>query len=397
MCIAGRRPRIGAAAAATTTTTMAKGQLKVSAAVAKKECNPLRRMAKNGVSDLAIVERTRNLRKSLHKIQKQFDNQAITKFFQRTLKAHSYSRFGSDDENACDAFTADQLTNLSDGDGGGGGDGGGDGGGGNDVANNNELTTSDNDEQEFATRNANANAATVPDEGDIKNNDEALNLCLTNGNRNTDENSNGNITTISIQPTNIFLQKPVLHLNIDKSQIQASSIVINKHLDACPNFATSFTNAFTNTSVLNTANNDKIIQSKSSEDESSAEQNDLHASNETNAMNNDQKKKCEKPRLRKRRPRKCASRWAIDNARIDGGHDSDSNSCDSGVVSDRSFELSSTDGNKPTTPHRIVCPSISTPTHEDSPKIIPQPNLARANAVKRPTVKRTRGKLAQKR
>lgn len=367
---------------------MAKGQLRVSAA--KKECNPLRKMAKTGVSDLAIVERTRNLRKSLHKIQRQFDNQAITKFFQRTLKAHSYPRFGSDDENACDAFTADQLTNLSDGDGGGGGDGGGD----DDVGNNNELTKSDNDVQELATRNANANGL---DDGDNMKNDEALNLCLTNGDRNIDENSNGNITTISIQPTNIFLQKPVLHLNIDKSQMQASSIVINKHLDACPNFATSFTNAFNGTSVLNTANNDKIIQSKSSEDESSAEQNDVRAANEPNAMNNDQKKKCEKPRLRKRRPRKCASRWAVDNAPIDAIHDSDSNSCDSGVVSDRSFELSSTDGNKPTTPHRIVCPSISTPTHEDSPKIIAQPNVARANAAKRPTVKRTRGKLAQKR
>lgn len=347
-------------------------------------------MTRNGVNDLAIVERTRNLRKSLHKIQKQFDNQAITKFFQRTLKAHSYPRFGSDDDNACDAFTADQLSNLSNVEGGGDRDDGGD----DDIGNNNELTKSDDDEKEFATRNANANAAIVSNDGDNMNNDEALNLCLTNGDRNTDENSNGNITTISIQPTNIFLQKPVLHLNIDKSQIQASSIVINKHLDVCPNFATSFTNAFNNSSVLNTANNDKIIQSKSSEDESSAEQN---ASNEMNPMNNDQKNKCEKPRLRKRRPRKCASRWIIENAPIDAIHDSDSNSCDSGVVSDRSFELSSTDGNKPTTPHRIVCPSISTPTHEDSPKIIPQPNLTRANAVKRPTVKRTRGKLAQKR
>ncbi|XP_055298623.1 histone-lysine N-methyltransferase PR-Set7-like [Sitodiplosis mosellana] len=378
--VRGRRPRIGAAAAAA---AAAKGQLKVTTAIGKKECKQLRKMATNGTSDLAIVERTRNLRKSLHKIQKQFDNQAITKFFQRTLKAHSYPRFGSDDENACDAFTADQLNNLS--------DSGGDGG--DDVGNNNELTKSDDDEQEFATLNANANDANILNGDDMKN-DEALNLCLINGDRNsTDENSNGNITSISIQPTNIFLQKPVLHLNIDKSQIQASSIVINKHLDACPNFATSFT-VFNNSSVLNTANNNNI-QSKSSEDESSAEQNDMHAPNDAMA-NNDQKTKCEKPRLRKRRPRKCASRWANENGPIDVIHDSDSNSCDSGVVSDRSFELSSTDGNKPTTPHRIVCPSISTPTHEDSPKVLPQPNLARTNAIKRPTVKRARGKLEQK-
>lgn len=377
LSFAGRRPRIGATA---------KGQLKVSAG--KKDCKSLRKLATNGVNELAIVEtitqRTRNLRKKIHKIQRQFDNQAITKFFQRTLKAHSYPRFGGDDENACDAFTADQLTNLNDGS-----DDGGDGGGGGSSGSNNDLTKSDNDAKEFSALNGDANDG---NNGDMKN-DEALNLCINDGDR-TDENSNGhgNITSISIQPTNIFLQKPVLHLDIDKSQIQASSIIINKHLDACPNFATAFS-AF-NSSVLNTANNK--IQSKSSEDESSAEQNDMHAPNETNA--NDQKTKCEKPRLRKRRPRKCATRWAIDaNGLKDAINDSDSNSCDSGVVSDRSFELSSTDGNKPTTPHRIVCPSTSTPTHEDSPKILPQSNAARVNAIKRPTVKRARGKIAPKR
>lgn len=372
----GRRPRIGATA---------KGQLKVSAAIGKKDCTkPLRKMATNGVNDLeTITQRTRNLRKSLHKIQKQFDNQAITKFFQRTLKAHSYPGFGDEDENACDSFTTDELTNLSD-------SGDGDGGGGK-GANNNELTKSDDDDKEFSTSNANANDENISIDGDMKMNDDALNLCL-NNDEHTDQNSNGNgnITSNSIQPTNIFLQKPVLHLNIDKSQVQAASIVINKHLDACPNFATSF-NAFNN-SVLNTANNK--IQSKSSEDESSAEQNDMQSPNDLNAK--DQKTKYEKPRLRKRRPRKCASRWAIDNAHIDAINDSDSNSCDSGVVSDRSFELSSTDGNKPTTPHRILCPSTSTPTHDDSPKILPQPNLNRVNAIKRPTVKRTRGKITQK-
>lgn len=327
-------------------------------------------MATNDVSDLeTITQRTRNLRKSLHKIQKQFDNHAITKFFQRTLKANTYStQFSSDnDENACDAFGTEQMN----------------GNDGNDAQIN-------DDNKELASNGNDVN-------GDVHQNDDVR---LTNGyNDHNDQNTidNGtNITTNSIQPTNIFLQKPVLHLNIDKSLNQASSIVINKHLDVVsPNFSTSFS-AFNNTSVLNTANK---IQSKSSEDESSAEQNEQHTPNEM--MVNGQKTKGDKPRLRKRRPRKCASRWAMDNngALIDA-NDSDSNSCDSGVVSDRSFELNSTDGNKPTTPHRIVCPSTtSTPTHDESPeKGSPTSNvLNRLNQVKGPTVKRARGKQLQKR
>lgn len=319
----------------------------------------------NGLAIEKITQRTRNLRKSLHKIQKQFDNQAITKFFQRTLKAQSFTRFGSDnEENACDAFTAEQLTNMS--------------------GNNNELPKYDDDDnkaKEFSDGE--------PDHFNInKNDNDALDICLTSGGNN-DGNTQITNSQNSIQPTNIFLQKPVLHLNIDKSLIQASSIVINKHLEACPNFATSF-NAFNN-SVLNTAN--KQTQSKSSEDESSAEQNDTQSPNEDKSEG--EKTNCDKPRLRKRRPRKCASLWAIDNGLADA-NDSDSNSCDSGVVSDRSFELSSADGNKPTTPHRIVCPSTSTTINEESPKIQAIPMASRVNLVKRAVVKRARSKQAQK-
>lgn len=359
----GRRPRVA---------TTAKGQLKISAAIAKKDCKPLRKMATHEMtSDLAIetiTQRTRNLRKSLHKIQKQFDNQAITKFFQRTLKAHSFNRFGNDsDENACDAFTTEQLTNLS--------------------GNNNELINIDEDEAKEETANENP----IHDQYNENEQNDALNNCLKNDGEN-DKNSNGSaqFTNNSIQPTNIFLQKPVLHLNIDKSLNQASSIVINKQLDVCPNFATSFS-AF-NHSVSNTAN--KQIQCKSSEDESSAEQNDIQLSNDICSQG--QKMNCEKPRLRKRRPRKCASRWANDNGNLDPMNDSDSNSCDSGVVSDRSFELSSTDGNKPTTPHRIVCPSVTTPTSEVAPTVQMQPVVNRINLVKRAVVKRANDKQTQK-
>lgn len=347
--LAGRRSRIGA-------TT--KGQLKASATTSKRNCTSLRKMATDGVSDLsieAITQRTRNLRKSLHKIQKQFDNQAITNFFQRTLKANAFPEFGGDnDENACDAFTTEQLTNSS----------------GN---NNDSVKIGDNGTEEFA--NTNRLNVAIAD------------LYYTNGNLN-DRNINGstNITMNSIQPTNIFLQKPVLHLNIDKSPNQPSSIVINKQLDVCPNFATSFTTF--NSSVQNTANNNN--QNKSSEDESSAEQNDSQSPNHSQAKC--QMAECEKPRLRKRRPRKCATRWMTDSGINDVFNDSDSNSCDSGVVSDRSFELSSTDSNKPTTPHRIVCPSTSTPTHERCPKMPTQLISSQPNTAKGPTVKRVAGK-----
>lgn len=348
----------------------------------KKDCK-LRKVVSDASCDSAIktiTQRTRKLRKSLHKIQKQFDNQAITKFFQRTLKAHSFARFGGDnDENACDAFTSEQLSNLS-----GSGD-------------EEEVAKGDLDDivatEDIAIDGNRENSNHK--QYDTNENDDLLNSSSISDDH-IDQNSNGSAHTnshTSIQPDNIFLQKPVLHLTIDKSLMQASSIVINKHLDAGPNFAATF--PVFNGTALNTAN--KQIQSKSSEDESSAELNDVQSSIASKL--NDQKTKCEKPRLRKRRPRKCANNW-MDNGALVDAIDSDSNSCDSGVVSDRSFELSSSDGNKLTTPHRIVCPSTTpttTPTDEASQKMLQQqPSSNRVNVVKRPAVNRARGKQAQK-
>lgn len=264
----------------------------------------------------SITQRTRNLRKSLHKIQKQFDNQAITKFFQRTVKQAGPRN--DNDENACDAYAAEQLDDLGE--------------------NNNGPEMSDH-----------------TDAGQ------------TSGDQIGDQSNH------SIQQTNIFLQKPVLHLNIDKSPNQASSIVINKHLEVCANFAAAF--PVFNSSASNTAK--KHCRNKSSEDESSAEQNEVQSG--------DAPKTADKPRPRKRKPRKCATGWSNT---VDA-NDSD-NSCDSGVVSDRSFELSSTDGNKPTTPHRIVCPTTS--TSEQKPKIDQKPS-SRGKGV---AVKRGRGKQTQK-
>lgn len=340
--------------------TAAKCQTKVSAANMKKDCKPMRKVtmskaSKEATSDSTIetiTQRTRNLRKSLHKIQKQFGNQAITKFFQRTLKAaHSHPQFGGDnDENACDAFSIEQLNHLGE--------------------NNNECM---NDDEQNTVQDR-KNGVKLENIDELRNDDliDVEHIAQITDSPN------------SIQPSNIFLQKPVLHLNIDKSLVQASSIVINKQLDVCPNFATSFY-SFNNS--INTAN--KEFQNKSSEDESSVEHNDVQSPDVSKP-----KGEKTKPRLRKRRPRKCASKWADNDALGDAIVDSDSNSCDSGVVSDRSFELSSTDGNKPTTPHRIVCPSTSMPTDDQNPKITQKTNSNR-KIVQR-NVKQARGKQSQK-
>lgn len=281
-----------------------------------------------------ITRRTRNLRKSLHKIQKQFDNQAITKFFQKKLKETNATEIDVDnDENACDAFT----TTSSDDD---------------------DKTTDDDAvkvQQAFSSYNFNHDIDHQSFNGDV----DIINV---------DQNSNGSCISShnSIQPTNnIFLQKPVLHLNIDKSSLnQAASIVINKHLEKCPNFATTTTftpfNGTNGQTAFNTANQEMI--------ESMDESKIVQSSNESSP----QKKKCDKPKLRKQMPRKCANKLYSDSGLLEAMNNSDSNSCDSGVVSDRSFELNS-DANKPTTPHRIVCPS-STPTKGVTPKI-PAPKL----------------------
>lgn len=111
--------------------------------------------------------------------------------------------------------------------------------------------------------------------------------------------------------SNIFLQAPVLHLNIDKSPNQASSIVINKSIPIKSNFA-----ALTGTTGL--VNFSPIVIG------------------DTISIK---------------------SQPATDLVESDSSVSSDSNSCDSGVVADRLLESTPSKRQKPATPHRIVCPS----------------------------------------
>lgn len=53
---------------------------------------------------------------------------------------------------------------------------------------------------------------------------------------------------------NIFLQEPVLSLNIDKSPTQASSIIIKKTFDACHNFGASISMNRTSSASTNSSN-----------------------------------------------------------------------------------------------------------------------------------------------
>lgn len=126
------------------------------------------------------------------------------------------------------------------------------------------------------------------------------------------------------EPTNIFLQKPVLHLDIDKSPNQASSIVINKHLNS--NF--TFASAMVSQSTPTTSSCGSSSETTSSVDDS---------------MEN---MVSEKPRKINRK-RKLMKTRSLDNY---DAHDSDTNSCDSGVVAEIS-----TDDEMPTTSHRIFC------------------------------------------
>lgn len=290
-----------------------------------------------------ITQRTRNLRRSLHKIQKQFDNQAITKFFQRKLKTNIDV---DNDENACDAFTTD-IDDKSDID----------------------IDSETVKVQAFSSFNLN--------------HDNIINHQRFDGdNVDDDQNSNGsgqsNSSHNSIQPTNIFLQKPVLHLDIDKSTLnQVSSIVINKHLEKRPNFANTFS-GFDGTNI-NTANHQEN-DSPTDDDQLPAEDDSPSSQQSIGSP----RKKCEKPKLRKLMPRKCANRIYSDSGLFDALNNSDSNSCDSGVVSDRSFELNS-DASKPTTPHRIVCPTSTTPTAGVNTPHKPQAKLCKPNASNKMT------------
>lgn len=106
--------------------------------------------------------------------------------------------------------------------------------------------------------------------------------------------------------TNIFLQAPVLSLNIDKSPNQASSIILKKTLEVPQNFGGHLVN------IKKEINGSALDLSK---------------------------------------PTQVTE---IDSTTL---LSSDSNSCDSGVVADKIYELSPNRRRKPATPHRIVCPS----------------------------------------
>lgn len=309
-----------------------------------------------------ITQRTRNLRRSLHKIQKQFDNQAITKFFQRKLKTNIINTEidVDNDENACDAFTTD-IDDKSDID----------------------IDSETVKVQAFSSFNFNHDNIINHQRFDGDNVDD------------DDQNSNGSgqsnsSSHNSIQSTNIFLQKPVLHLDIDKSTLnQVASIVINKNLEKRSNFANTFS-GFDGCNI-NTANLG---------DDSPTEYDQLPADDESPSSQqsiDSPRKKCEKPKLRKLMPRKCANRIYSDSGLSDALNNSDSNSCDSGVVSDRSFELNS-DANKPTTPHRIVCPTSTTPTAGVTTPLKPQAKLCTPNAstaIKMTAIRRNKARSAR--
>lgn len=305
-----------------------------------------------------ITQRTRNLRRSLHKIRKQFDNQAITKFFQRKLNTNiNNTEIDVDnDENACDAFTTD-------------------------IDDKSYIDTDSKTVKVQAFSSFSFNHDNIINGNNVDDVDD----------QNSKGSEQSNSIHSSIQPTNIFLQKPVLHLDIDKSTLnQVSSIVINKHLEKCPNFENTFSGF--NGCNINTANHQ--------ENDSPMEGDQLLPAEDEMSPSSQQsigspRKKCERPKLRKLMPRKCANRIFSDSGLLDSLNNSDSNSCDSGVVSDRSFELNS-DANKPTTPHRIVCPTSTTPTTGVTTPHTQQSKLCKPNASNKMTaIRRNKARSAR--
>lgn len=130
---------------------------------------------------------------------------------------------------------------------------------------------------------------------------------------------------------NIFLQEPVLCLNVDKSPNQASSIKIKKSLEVEPVFssptmpATALTNS-TYPTCLNGQFNKIVSLNGSPKRENSLESTTSTFTTSTNNNSNSN-----------------SYLLNIDNS-----------SCDSGVVF---VETSPSRPRKPATPHRIVCPS----------------------------------------
>lgn len=118
---------------------------------------------------------------------------------------------------------------------------------------------------------------------------------------------------------NIFLQEPVLSLNIDKSPSQASSIIIKKSFDACQNFGASITVHRTSSGA---SSSDFTVSENGGMGISSAP---LDLSKPTQVTQ-------------------------IDSTTF---LNSDSNSGDSGVVIEKPADIDKSD-KKPVTPHRIL-------------------------------------------
>lgn len=307
-----------------------KGQLKLSPIITKRATKSTQKMHlpnKTIVTyekPLEITRRTRNVRNQLQQIRKQFDNHAITKFFQRAIKSNHNIDFDvAMDENACDGFnvetasrasTPDQLIDV--------------------VGIADEVT-------DIFMANNQCQRNDSIDDGEQR-------ACNTNAINTNDQHNN------SIQSTNIFLQKPVLHLDIDTQSLnQAATIVINKH-------SQSFASAFQpfNATVIEENNGQTHTTANQYDQLQPSDHSDLNGSDRSDAGSVEQTPE-QSEKVRK--PRKCSKRRS-DSDLSDALNNSDSNSCDSGVVSDKSFEFGVDDQNKPTTPHRIVCTS-NTPTN----------------------------------
>lgn len=338
-----------------------KGQLKLSPIVTQRAPKSTSNKHLTNTSSvnyeksLELSRRTRNVRNRLQQIQKQFDNHAITKFFQRTLKSNHNIDLDVDmtDENACDGFN------------GAGGSRG---------------STPEESDDALADSDYVADNQCQPNDA----------IDLSGGSYNCDINApSTNDYRHSIQSDNIFLQKPVLHLDIDKQSLNhVASMVINKPIQsfASSTIQTELAAVFgTNMS----SHNHQLAQCDRTDDHVvSLNQYDQLQPSDTSDLNvsDGSGERTPSTTERSRKPRKC-SKHRSDSGFSDALNNSDSNSCDSGVASDKSTEFGRGDQTKPTTPHRILCTS-TVPT--DAKEVRPQ-KLSQITSNGNLT-KRTRGR-----
>lgn len=213
----------------------------------------------------------------------------------------------------------------------------------------------------------------------------------------------------SIQSENIFLQKPVLRLDIDGQSLNhVATMVINKptqsfaaatpfnevrpmsmHAElasvfgtAMPSHALAIDRHATASNMATGAESDGPALAASQYDQlQPSDHSDLNGSDRSD-VSDGSSEKTPSTAERSRKPRKCGKRRS-DSGFSDALNNSDSNSCDSGVVSDKSTESGSGDQSKPTTPHRIVCTStVPTNAKEVRPQKLSQTTCS-GNVAKR--------------